>query len=393
MGEIIFKTELIKGAKGDRGEAGEAESIPTDSVVAFDGEDIPEGYEETDAPGDITDTQDMIADEYDDTATYNSGDFCTHENVLYKCNTDNTTGIWDATKWDDTTATDEIKANTDLIDEKTDMILSTNSGYNLCPNNATSQTIEGITWTVYSDGRVGAIGTASANGSVLSINKLVNFPLNGKKVILKGCPVAGHDNRYSIVGFRVAGSSSYQDNRTDYGNGVEFTFNNDGSSVVPEIQLVIAPNFAILQEIIFKPQIYDARLNPPGYAPYAMTNRELTERVLGVDYVQVVADGIKTVSQLFDELFALININKISSTSIVCLENQFNIPVTSREASQIYVSAIALGDISNLYVFAGKLTSTNSRYLTWMINSTGTITVNNESATVPTAGVLYKFIY
>lgn len=48
MNEIIFKTSLIKGAKGD---TGETESIPLDGVIAYDGEGIPDGYEETEAPG------------------------------------------------------------------------------------------------------------------------------------------------------------------------------------------------------------------------------------------------------------------------------------------------------------------------------------------------------
>lgn len=48
MNEIIFKTALIKGAKGD---TGETESIPLDGVIAYDGDSIPDGYEETEAPG------------------------------------------------------------------------------------------------------------------------------------------------------------------------------------------------------------------------------------------------------------------------------------------------------------------------------------------------------
>ena len=48
MNEIIFKTALIKGAKGD---TGETESIPLDGVIAYDGNTIPDGYEETEAPG------------------------------------------------------------------------------------------------------------------------------------------------------------------------------------------------------------------------------------------------------------------------------------------------------------------------------------------------------
>lgn len=44
-----------------------------------------------------------IADEYDDTQTYDKGDVVIYKNTLYICNTNNTTGAWDATKWTATT--------------------------------------------------------------------------------------------------------------------------------------------------------------------------------------------------------------------------------------------------------------------------------------------------
>ena len=50
MNDIVFKTAIIKGAKGDRGQAGSAEALPTGSVIAWESGDIPEGYEETTAP-------------------------------------------------------------------------------------------------------------------------------------------------------------------------------------------------------------------------------------------------------------------------------------------------------------------------------------------------------
>ena len=48
--KIIFKTRLIKGAKGLKGDIGIGDEIPTQGVIAYDGIGIPEGYEITTAP-------------------------------------------------------------------------------------------------------------------------------------------------------------------------------------------------------------------------------------------------------------------------------------------------------------------------------------------------------
>lgn len=44
-------------------------------------------------------SSDIIADTYDDTATYNTGDYCIYNDGLYVCDDDNVTGAWDSTKW------------------------------------------------------------------------------------------------------------------------------------------------------------------------------------------------------------------------------------------------------------------------------------------------------
>lgn len=48
--DIIFKTEFKTGQSGARGEAGISFEVPTGGIIAYDGETIPEGYEETTAP-------------------------------------------------------------------------------------------------------------------------------------------------------------------------------------------------------------------------------------------------------------------------------------------------------------------------------------------------------
>ena len=50
MNNLIFKTELIKGTKGDTGDDGISYEIPTGAIIAYDGETAPAGYEITDAP-------------------------------------------------------------------------------------------------------------------------------------------------------------------------------------------------------------------------------------------------------------------------------------------------------------------------------------------------------
>ena len=58
----------------------------------------------------------VISDAYDDYTAYAVGDYCIHENTLYKCNTDITPyEVWDPTHWDVCTVGEEIAAaNSDI---------------------------------------------------------------------------------------------------------------------------------------------------------------------------------------------------------------------------------------------------------------------------------------
>ena len=58
-----------------------------------------------------------IADEYDDTHTYNKGDVTIYGNTLYICNTNNTTGDFDPSKWTATTVQSLIGSLSSLTAE------------------------------------------------------------------------------------------------------------------------------------------------------------------------------------------------------------------------------------------------------------------------------------
>ena len=68
-----------------------------------------------------------ICEEFSKLSTYDVGDYCIYENVLYKCTTAITTeGEWDATKWKATSIDKELKEissyteNKDVISDKYD---------------------------------------------------------------------------------------------------------------------------------------------------------------------------------------------------------------------------------------------------------------------------------
>jgi len=73
---VLFKTALLKGPQGDRGDIGEADAVPVDGVIAYDGEDVPEGYEETDEPPVLEDLVETVG-ELEDTVGQNTLDIAT----------------------------------------------------------------------------------------------------------------------------------------------------------------------------------------------------------------------------------------------------------------------------------------------------------------------------
>lgn len=92
-----------------------------------------------------------------------------------------------------------------------------------------------------------------------------------------GCPSGGSASTY-YVHFRNQSTSTNLG--YDYGEGVEFTLDSDTWIVV---RASVRNGYTISDSIVFKPMITLATDVPSDYAhyvPYAMTNRELTEKLI-----------------------------------------------------------------------------------------------------------------
>ena len=167
---------------------------------------------------------------------------------------------------------------------KTDSELSKKMSYtdnailgakNLLPNNATSQTINGVTFTVNEDGSVTANGTATATTSFALISDIRGL-LEGQTVRVSGCPSgatgSGSNTTYCITFRNSSGTLIYMTE--------DFV-----GQLVPSSYLSVSSlNIRILSgytanNLTFKPMIRLATDTDDTYVPYAMTNRELTEEL------------------------------------------------------------------------------------------------------------------
>ena len=83
MNNIIFETTLLKGAQGVKGDVGESDTVPANGIIAYDGDEIPEGYEETSPEeifSDIYEDIDALNDRIDE-ITVTSGSTTLDEEV------------------------------------------------------------------------------------------------------------------------------------------------------------------------------------------------------------------------------------------------------------------------------------------------------------------------
>lgn len=142
---------------------------------------------------------------------------------------------------------------------------------NILRNSATSRTnVYGIDWTVYDDGSVKANGSNTGTQSNFSILSNKTFPIG--KYILNGC-TGGTMSTYHLYVHNVTKSTV-----------VAISFDGDAHFEVTDpadlytVVCCVKPN-ASVTDVMFYPMIRAEGDGNDTFVPYAMTNRELTEKV------------------------------------------------------------------------------------------------------------------
>ena len=153
-------------------------------------------------------------------------------------------------------------------------------GVNLLKNEATTQTINGVTFTVNADKSVTVNGTATGGYAQLQIRNRNNNPYNLPigSYIGNGCPTNGSASTYQMRYIETIDGQAVE--HRDYGEGVKFDVtkvNNMGATIY-------ISNGATVNNLVFKPMIRKADIEDSTYRPYneqAIQNQLNAQGVLG----------------------------------------------------------------------------------------------------------------
>lgn len=158
------------------------------------------------------------------------------------------------------------KTNRELTEDTNaiEPMLNVLGAKNLLKNTASSATVNGVTFTVNSDGSVTVNGTATA---LSTINVATNF-VTTEKVIMSGCPKGGGESNYQLDTVGITPQVA------DRGEGAIIA----SGQTITAIRIRIASGYTA-NNLVFYPMIRPASIEDDTYVPYAMTNRELTDEV------------------------------------------------------------------------------------------------------------------
>jgi len=215
---------------------------------------------------------------------------------------------------------------------------------NLLPNNATNQTVNGVTFTVNDDGSITANGTASANtGFTIALD------IDARGMILSGCPDGGSRSTYSLQ------YTNYVDESfADEGNGITIPLSTNTGLWRVAIWITAQ---SVVNNLVFKPMLRPASIQDDTYVPYSMTNREMTPYVQAISNPNLLDNPWFTVNQRgqstysFNGGYSLDRWNMLSSleSCTVVSNSDKSVTITNPQSRSIYfIENLPLEDLDRL---------------------------------------------
>ena len=217
----------------------------------------------------------------------------------------------------------------------------TRCGKNLLKNTATSQTINGVTFTVNADGSVTVNGTATAHAYFV----VGKSTLSAGSYIVSGCPANGSNSKYFVYADHSGGTS-------DYGSGGTFTLA-ETKEVAPTI---VVRSGTTVSNLTFHPMI---RLESETDAAFVVYQGETFSATFGQTVYGGTLDwqtGVLTVDKAFVEYDGSADENWLTQTTATSGYRRFLIVPGDAEPNT-GASNVAYV-VSNMY----KATSPNGTY-------------------------------
>lgn len=311
---------------------------------------------------------------------YNTGDVSeinplTIDQILLKEIAANTAGL----SGDITELEGKVADNTSAIEA----IVNVTGAKNLLPYpyKATTKTVNNVAFVDNGNGTI-TVNTVNGPCSAWTFFEL-QTPLSGLSYgdyKINGVPSGGGSSTYSIFAITEGGTTIY-----NYEGDTDITIDNSNKSI--NLYIGVPQGSVISTPITFKPMIRDARITDPTYVPYSMTNRELTDAV-NRGSVSVTADGVKTYTGLLNELFALIDANKLSQKSRLLLGNAY---VSVAQITNNYLVFDGIVDFlvtGKIFAYCIYLSAANSVFMETETSETQTLFTNNSSTVAPSGQVI-----
>ena len=146
---------------------------------------------------------------------------------------------------------------------------------NLLKVTSTTQTINGVTFTVNADQTVSLSGTATATATFVIVDNATSNAIPDGSYILTGCPSGGGNNTYDLRWYL------YSSGKSTYDQGSGASVNKTGNTTSSNIAILIRSGVNT-DGLVFRPMLRNSEITDAAYVPYAPTNRELYEMILAL---------------------------------------------------------------------------------------------------------------